>query len=126
MRSDDGGSTVDAVVIGGGFSGTMIAAQLAKRGLKPILIEGGGRAGRGTAFSTPEQVHLLNVPAARMSAWPGDAEDFEGAQPPDLQRMELVLRSAGERGKIDDAGFSRITDKLPVELGPAFRLDLGL
>lgn len=54
----------------------MLAAQLARRGLSSIIIEGGDRAGRGTAFSTPEQAHLLNVPAARMSAWPDRPDDF--------------------------------------------------
>jgi len=70
------------VIIGGGFSGTMLAAELARRGVGSILIEGGGRAGRGTAFSTPEEAHLLNVPANWMGAWadrPGDfAEQVEG------------------------------------------------
>ena len=79
MRSDDGISRADAVIIGGGFSGTMIAAQLQRLGLTPVLVEGGGRAGRGAAFSTPEEVHLLNVPAGRMSAWPDDADHFANA-----------------------------------------------
>ena len=68
MKSD-GGEGVDVAIVGGGYSGTMLAAQLARRGLSVALIEGGGRAGRGTAYSTPEGVHLLNVPAGKMSAW---------------------------------------------------------
>ena len=73
MKSDAG---VDVAVVGGGFSGTMAAAQLAGRGLSVVLIEGGGREGRGVAYSTREAVHLLNVPAARMSAWPDRPDDF--------------------------------------------------
>ena len=76
MRSD---ATADVVVVGGGFSGTMAAAQLAGRGLGVVLIEGGGRAGRGTAYSTREAVHLLNVPATKMSAWPDRPDDFVAA-----------------------------------------------
>jgi uncharacterized NAD(P)/FAD-binding protein YdhS len=68
--------SADVVIIGGGFSGTMLAAQLARRGLTAIVVEGRGRAGKGTAFSTPEEVHLLNVPASKMSAWPDKADDF--------------------------------------------------
>ena len=54
----------------------MLAAQLARRGIASLLVEGGGRAGRGTAFSTREPAHLLNVRAEAMSAWPDAPEDF--------------------------------------------------
>src|SRR5688500_8794411 len=64
---------------GGGFSGTMLSAQLARRGIASLLIEGGGRAGLGTAFSTDEPAHLLNVRAEAMSAWPDQPEHFERA-----------------------------------------------
>ena len=80
----------DVVIIGGGFSGTMLAAQLARQGLTSIIVEGRDRAGKGTAFSTPEEVHLLNVPAAKMSAWPDRPGDFaeavagEGHEPTDF------------------------------------------
>jgi uncharacterized NAD(P)/FAD-binding protein YdhS len=63
-------------IVGGGFSGTMLAAQLARRGIASLLIEGGGRAGLGTAFSTGEPAHLLNVRAEAMSAWPDRPDDF--------------------------------------------------
>jgi len=69
-------SDIDVAVIGGGFSGTMAAAQLARRGLKAALIEGGGKIGRGVAYSTKEPAHVLNVRAEVMSAWPEDLEDF--------------------------------------------------
>ena len=63
-------------IVGAGFSGTMLAAQLARRGIKSVLIEGAGRAGLGTAFSTREAAHLLNVPADTMSAWADDPDHF--------------------------------------------------
>jgi uncharacterized NAD(P)/FAD-binding protein YdhS len=63
-------------IIGGGFSGTMAAAQLARRGIGSILIEGNGRLGRGVAYSTREPAHVLNVRAEVMSAWPEDLDDF--------------------------------------------------
>jgi len=77
MRSD--GLAADVVIVGGGFSGTMLAAELARRGVSAVLIEGSGRAGRGTAFSTSEEAHLLNVPAGRMGAWADKPEDFAHA-----------------------------------------------
>ena len=76
MRSDE---PVDVAIVGGGFSGTMAAAQLVRRGLRVVLVEGGGRGGRGIAYSTRDEVHLLNVPAARMSAWPDAPDDFVAA-----------------------------------------------
>jgi uncharacterized NAD(P)/FAD-binding protein YdhS len=47
----------------------MLAAELARRGVRSTLVEGGGRAGEGTAYSTDEKAHLLNVPASKMGAW---------------------------------------------------------
>ena len=65
-----------AVVIGGGFSGTMVAAELTRRGIRSVLVDGSGREGRGTAYSTPERAHLLNVVAAKMGAWADRPEHF--------------------------------------------------
>jgi uncharacterized NAD(P)/FAD-binding protein YdhS len=63
-------------IAGGGFSGTMLAAQLARRGVRSLLADGSGRLGRGVAYSTGDPVHILNVPAAKMSAWPEAPTDF--------------------------------------------------
>ncbi|MEO8177047.1 MAG: FAD/NAD(P)-binding protein [Sphingomicrobium sp.] len=63
-------------IVGGGFSGTMLAAQLARRGISSMLIEGGERLGRGTAYSTGEPAHVLNVRAEGMSAWPDQPDHF--------------------------------------------------
>ena len=77
MKSEP--ADTDVVIVGGGFSGTMMAAQLCARGVRVMLVEGGGRAGQGTAYSTRDAVHLLNVPAAKMSAWPDRPGDFVAA-----------------------------------------------
>ena len=63
-------------IIGAGFSGTMVAAQLARRGIGSLLVEANGREGRGTAYSTGEPTHLLNVRAEGMSAWAYDPDHF--------------------------------------------------
>lgn len=63
-------------IIGGGFSGTILAAQLARRGIASVLIDGSGQIGRGVAYSTTEPAHLLNVRAEGMSAWPGEPNHF--------------------------------------------------
>jgi uncharacterized NAD(P)/FAD-binding protein YdhS len=53
-----------------------MAAQLARRGIASVLIDGSGRLGKGVAYSTTEPAHLLNVPAEVMSAWPDDPDHF--------------------------------------------------
>lgn len=63
-------------IVGGGFSGTILAAQLARRGIASALIDGSGRAGKGVAYSTTEAAHLLNVRAEGMSAWAGEPDHF--------------------------------------------------
>src|SRR5215210_7999646 len=72
MRSD----RVPVAIIGGGFSGTILAAQLARRGIGSAVIDGSGRIGRGVAYSTTEPAHLLNVRADGMSAWSGEPLHF--------------------------------------------------
>ena len=64
-------------IVGGGFSGTMLGAQLARRGIASLLIEKSGRAGQGTAYSTRDPAHLLNVPTGQMSAWADDEAHFD-------------------------------------------------
>ena len=63
-------------IIGAGFSGTMAAVQLARLGIDVVLIGRGTQAGRGVAYSTEDPAHLLNIPAAKMSAWPDRPDDF--------------------------------------------------
>jgi uncharacterized NAD(P)/FAD-binding protein YdhS len=63
-------------IVGGGASGTILAAQLARRGVRSLLIDGSGRMGKGVAYSTTEAAHLLNVRAESMSALAGDPGHF--------------------------------------------------
>lgn len=67
-------------IIGAGFSGTLVASHLlllAKSPLNIHLIERTpGQFGRGVAYSTFANCHLLNVPAGNMSAFPDDKEHF--------------------------------------------------
>lgn len=63
-------------VVGGGFSGAMLAARLAERGVACSLIDRTGTFGPGLAYSTPFEGHLLNVRSDRMSAVDGKPGDF--------------------------------------------------
>lgn len=66
-------------IIGGGFSGTMTAvnlARLATRSLRVCLINSGHPSGRGVAYGTRRPEHLLNVAARNMSAFPDHPNHF--------------------------------------------------
>jgi uncharacterized NAD(P)/FAD-binding protein YdhS/predicted metal-dependent enzyme (double-stranded beta helix superfamily) len=74
--------TPTVVVVGGGFSGSIAAAQILRRAasaganVRVVVIERRGAIGEGLAYGTREASHLLNVPANRMSAWPDKPDDF--------------------------------------------------
>ena len=76
MRSP--GRTI--AIIGGGFSGTVLAVNLLRRvAAQPtriVLIEREAEIGRGVAYRSHAYAHLLNVPAARMSAQTRDPMQF--------------------------------------------------
>jgi len=59
-------------IVGGGFSGTVVAANLLRRPpngpTRIVLIERSGDVGRGVAYAKRRHAFLLNVPASRMSA----------------------------------------------------------
>lgn len=66
-------------IIGGGFSGTMTAANLLRHATFPmsiLLIEPRPLLGRGLAYSTTDSSHLLNVPCGKMGAYPDDIGGF--------------------------------------------------
>jgi uncharacterized NAD(P)/FAD-binding protein YdhS/predicted metal-dependent enzyme (double-stranded beta helix superfamily) len=69
-------------IIGGGFTGTMTLANLLRLGrqssvpLHFVLIDRQPAVGEGIAYRTNDSRHLLNVPAAKMSAWPDRPDDF--------------------------------------------------
>lgn len=67
-------------IIGGGASGTLLAANLLKNATdSPIeinMVEKRSVLGRGVAYSTADDVHLLNVPASRMGAYADETGNF--------------------------------------------------
>jgi uncharacterized NAD(P)/FAD-binding protein YdhS len=69
-------------IVGGGFSGTMVAAHVIRRASRAgrpvhvVLFDRHSSFGEGPAYRTSESAHLLNVPAAKMSAWPEQPAHF--------------------------------------------------
>jgi uncharacterized NAD(P)/FAD-binding protein YdhS len=66
------------LIVGGGASGALVAANLLRRSqdIQVVVIEPRAKIGRGMAYSTDCPLHLLNVPAAKMSAFPHDPSHF--------------------------------------------------
>ncbi|HEX5257965.1 MAG TPA: FAD/NAD(P)-binding protein [Sphingomicrobium sp.] len=89
-------------MVGGGASGTILAAQLARRGIASALIDSSGQVGKGVAYSTTEPAHLLNVRAEGMSAWAGEPHHFakrfesEGGDSRGFAQRRLFGRYLGE------------------------------
>ena len=94
----------------------MLAAELARKGVASTLIEGRGRPAKGTAYSTDEDAHLLNVPAGRMGAWADQPGHFakeverEGFEPHDFvprrrygEYLRKILNEAEASGRVSVA-----------------------
>src|SRR5258705_13628817 len=114
MKSD---GRLPVAIVGGGFSGTILAAQLARRGVSSVLIDGSGRMGRGVAYSTREPAHLLNVRAEGMSAWAGEPDHFarlfeaEGGDRRGVAERRLFGRYLGAiLDKAEGSGKTRTVD----------------
>jgi len=115
----------------------MVAAQLARKGIASVLIDGSGREGQGVAYSTQEPAHVLNVRAEVMSAWADDLEHFvraaesEGDTRRDfVQRQQFgrylrtILNEAVEARLVQVARHQAISAE-PSASGWSVRLDDG-
>lgn len=84
-------SSPQIAIVGGGASGTLLAAQLLRRATGPLrvlLFERMSEMRGGVAYGTEFAGHLLNVPLARMSAFPEQPAHF----------LEWACARAGQPG----------------------------
>lgn len=83
QRQPAGAAPVVAI-IGGGFCGAMVAANLARRtaplaqAVHVVIVDPQPSIALGTAYRTKDIEHLLNVPISRMSAWHDQPDDLLG------------------------------------------------
>jgi uncharacterized NAD(P)/FAD-binding protein YdhS len=99
------------VIVGGGFCGTVLAANLLRRppsdATDIVLIERGSTMGRGVAYAAREFPYLLNVPAARLSA---DSQDplqflrFAQRHAPDADGEDFLPRASSLCGRAVSCG----------------------
>ncbi len=114
-------SDCEVAIVGGGFSGITVAAQLARlapEGLSVQLFEDGAIA-RGAAYGTRHGEHLLNTRASAMTALVDEPDHFVGwldgaAQPHEFvsrrtygDYLEAIATDAFAR-----PGFKRIEDRV--------------
>ncbi|WP_213876518.1 FAD/NAD(P)-binding protein [Pseudomonas sp. dw_358] len=67
------------VIIGAGFSGTVVAIEFLARATaadQVIIVNRSGKMARGLAYGTNSPRHLLNVPAGNMTALVDDPDSF--------------------------------------------------
>src|ERR1035438_2526632 len=66
------------LIVGGGASGALLGSALVRASddVDVTIIEPREHLGVGMAYSTTCPLHLLNVPAAKMSASPGEPNHF--------------------------------------------------
>lgn len=77
MTGSNSGEGLPVAIVGAGFSGTLLAINLARQGASVVLVErDDAQLAKGLAFGTRRPEHLLNVRAANMSAYPDDAGHF--------------------------------------------------
>lgn len=115
----------------------MVAAQLARKGIDSVLIDGSGRAGKGVAYSTREPAHVLNVRAEVMSGWADDLEHFvrvaesEGGNRRDfVQRQQFGRYLRAILNEAVDSGHVRLAEHQAIAAGQdedgwTVRLDNG-
>lgn len=80
MRSDAAMLAQHTIaIIGGGLSGSLVAAHLLRHAIAPLqikLVERRPLLGRGVAYSTSLDCHFLNVSVGKMSAFADDPQHF--------------------------------------------------
>ena len=125
--------SIRVAIVGAGFAGTMAAVQLARRGIDATLIGRPPQIGKGVAYSTDDPAHLLNIPAAKMSAWPDRPDDFveaiagAGLGPEDYVPRLLFghyLRAILEESSVEVMVGEAVAAE-PADGGWAVRLDDG-
>lgn len=78
MMKTQGKQQTTIAIVGGGVSGALTAYHLTRQGTdaRVVVIDPRKDLGLGLAYSTPSLRHLLNVPAGKISALPGEPDHF--------------------------------------------------
>ncbi|HMZ79080.1 MAG TPA: FAD/NAD(P)-binding protein [Acidobacteriota bacterium] len=112
------------LIIGAGFSGTLTAIHLLRRGFsrptRIILVSRVEPMARGVAYGTRNDQHLLNVVAGRMSALTDDEDSFlrfAQSHNPSIDGASFVSR------RIYGDYLGHLLDRAEAEAAPGMRLE---
>jgi uncharacterized NAD(P)/FAD-binding protein YdhS len=101
---------LEVVVVGGGFSGTMAAIQLARMGAgRPVrvtVVNTGYKPARGVAYDTDCMEHLVTLPAHLSSAFPDEPAHLVEWLQTDACARDLEVQAL-DRDKVPGAFISR-------------------
>ncbi|KAF1012972.1 MAG: hypothetical protein GAK31_03799 [Stenotrophomonas maltophilia] len=79
MTDSSRNGELDLAIIGGGAAGVLVAIQVLRQATSALslaIVEPASQLAQGIAYATLWPEHLLNVPAAKMSAFPDLPGDF--------------------------------------------------
>jgi uncharacterized NAD(P)/FAD-binding protein YdhS len=114
------------VIVGAGLTGTALAARLLQRLERPAtitLLDASGDFGPGLAYGTRHPSHVMNTPADRIGAVPGDRGHFvawlersgtafaPGAFVPRALYGRYLRDVLDEAARRSDVGLARIADE---------------
>lgn len=86
-------------IVGAGAAGSLVALHLTRSaarrstGLDIVLVDPADRRAQGVAFGTPDDQHLLNVPAAGMTALPEEPGHFVAWRQRDAEELDPDART---------------------------------
>ncbi len=123
-------SAAHVLIVGGGASGVLLAAQLLRQVPETLvtIVERRAEIGPGLAYSTPEPWHLLNTRAGNMSAWPDQPEHFSDwlrENAPDAAARCFVSRNHYARYLAELVAPSRLSGHLRCVFGECRRVEEG-
>lgn len=114
-------------IVGAGAAGSLVALHLTRAaarrstGLDIVLVDPADRRAQGVAFGTPDEQHLLNVPAAGMTALPEEPGHFVAWR----QRDAAELDPDATTGPYDFAPRRQWARYLDETLEDALRTSYG-
>ncbi len=120
-------NTVHIAIVGGGFSGTLATIRLVKlltetqNTAKIFLIEKTKKLAKGLAYDTQCELHLLNVAAQDMSAFPEDKDHFINWL---AERYSAVAPSAFVSRKIYGEYLSELFQKTLDSKGTSIEVEV--
>lgn len=100
MLKENAATLERVAVVGGGGAGALVALHLLEtRCVEVVVVEPARELGFGLPYRTRHPLHLLNVPAGRMSAFadrPGDFVSWLDGRGPETARAYVPRRLFGE------------------------------